>query len=118
MNTVNNRGDYCPEHRGQADNKSSKKRNGFHYLKPSQSVYNNNAWRKLRDEIIERDNYTCQLCGSTEGPMIADHIKPHRGDNDLFWDKDNLITLCKNCHDYKTRQEIIERKKERAKNKL
>jgi 5-methylcytosine-specific restriction protein A len=32
---------------------------------------------------------------------VVDHIKPHKGDQRLFWDKSNLQTLCKTCHDSK-----------------
>lgn len=31
--------------------------------------------------------------------LVCDHIKPHRGDERLFWDRANLQTLCKPCHD-------------------
>jgi 5-methylcytosine-specific restriction protein A len=30
---------------------------------------------------------------------LCDHIEPHRGDDRLFWDENNLQTLCKGCHD-------------------
>ena len=49
----------------------------------------------MRGEIYERDNMTCQLCGKTdlENPNIH-HIIP----NGLA-SHNNLITLCKHCHD-------------------
>nr|WP_246414712.1 HNH endonuclease signature motif containing protein [Yoonia ponticola] len=28
----------------------------------------------------------------------VDHIKPHRGDKVLFWDKNNWQSLCTSCH--------------------
>jgi 5-methylcytosine-specific restriction endonuclease McrA len=31
--------------------------------------------------------------------LVCDHIKPHRGKEELFWDEGNLQTLCKPCHD-------------------
>ena len=32
--------------------------------------------------------------------LIVDHIRPHRGNDQLFWDPDNWQTLCKRpCHD-------------------
>jgi len=31
--------------------------------------------------------------------MVADHKTPHRGDEALFWDRQNLWCLCKGCHD-------------------
>ena len=30
---------------------------------------------------------------------LVDHIKPHKGDLNLFWDQDNWQPLCKSCHD-------------------
>ncbi|WP_262568948.1 HNH endonuclease [Agrobacterium tumefaciens] len=41
-------------------------------------------------------------CGRIEGDaskLICDHITPHKGDRDLFFDAQNLQTLCKPCHD-------------------
>jgi RNA-directed DNA polymerase len=62
----------------------------------------------LRPVILKRDGYTCQKCG--KGPLISkrlevDHIRPVRrfklpvNAND----PDNLWTLCKECHDEKTK---------------
>jgi len=53
---------------------------------------------------LERDLFTCQHadCGRLEcntSLLVCDHIKPHRGDERLFWDPSNLQTLCKSCHD-------------------
>jgi len=33
---------------------------------------------------------------------IVDHVIPHRGDQELFWDTSNWQPLCKRCHDVKT----------------
>jgi 5-methylcytosine-specific restriction endonuclease McrA len=30
--------------------------------------------------------------------LVADHKKPHRGNEHLFWDDTNLTTLCASCH--------------------
>jgi 5-methylcytosine-specific restriction endonuclease McrA len=35
----------------------------------------------------------------------VDHIVPHLGDKDLFWDEKNLQALCKPCHSAKTARE-------------
>jgi 5-methylcytosine-specific restriction protein A len=32
----------------------------------------------------------------------VDHIRPHRGEQSLFFDRANLQGLCKPCHDRKT----------------
>lgn len=47
----------------------------------------------------------CRICASREittEASVTDHIVPHRGDERLFWDEDNLQSLCKPCHDHKT----------------
>jgi 5-methylcytosine-specific restriction protein A len=36
---------------------------------------------------------------------VVDHIVPHRGDERLAFDRDNLQGLCKSCHDRKTATE-------------
>lgn len=46
---------------------------------------------------------TCETEGRTTAATITDHIVPHRGDERLFWDPDNWQSLCKPCHDAKTR---------------
>lgn len=38
---------------------------------------------------------------------MVDHVTPHKGDRDLFLDRDNLQLLCKRCHDGpKAKQEL------------
>ncbi|MED0676974.1 HNH endonuclease signature motif containing protein [Aneurinibacillus thermoaerophilus] len=36
---------------------------------------------------------------------VVDHIVPHKGNQELFWDEDNWQPLCKSCHDSKTARE-------------
>lgn len=82
---------------------------------PWRAWYNTTRWRKLRLNILKRDRFTCQWpgCGRVTGDtsqLVADHRRPHRGDAALFWDEDNLETLCKPCHDGpKQRAEIAAR---------
>ena len=55
---------------------------------------------KLRFEILERDNFTCQYCGRNpkeDGIKLeVDHINPKSkgGKNE----KENLITACMDCN--------------------
>ena len=44
----------------------------------------------------------CEAVGRVTAATIVDHITPHRGDQALFWDRDNWQSLCKPCHDRKT----------------
>lgn len=55
-------------------------------------------WKAKRLEILERDNHTCQCCGSTR------YLQVHHSKYDLrfkAWEYDNhwLTTLCKTCHE-------------------
>jgi 5-methylcytosine-specific restriction endonuclease McrA len=49
----------------------------------------------IRPKVLERDNYTCKMCGNKE-ELHVHHIIPIKegGSDDLT----NLITLCVNCH--------------------
>ena len=44
----------------------------------------------------------CKKAGRLVSATVVDHIIPHRGDEQLFWDKANFQSLCKPCHDKKT----------------
>jgi hypothetical protein len=58
--------------------------------------YTRSFWKKLRSLILERDRYRCQICGEENKKLNVHHIKEKRnGGTDH---KDNLITLCVNCH--------------------
>jgi 5-methylcytosine-specific restriction endonuclease McrA len=81
-------------------------------MQPWRKWYSTAAWRSLRIETFKRDGFTCQMegCGRIEGRshmLVCDHREPHRGDKQLFWDRENLQTLCKPCHD--SRKQKLER---------
>ena len=52
---------------------------------------------KIRLQILERDKYTCQLCGKKGDSKLHIHhiLKRLQGGEDF---PDNLITVCPNCH--------------------
>lgn len=52
-------------------------------------------WSRL---VKERDHYTCQLCGTKEGKMQADHIKGFAAYPELRFELSNGRTLCVSCH--------------------
>lgn len=68
---------------------------------PWRKWYKTARWRSLRLEIFARDLFTCRRCPflGTERELVCDHAEPHRGSERLFWDRANLQTLCKPCHD-------------------
>lgn len=52
-----------------------------------------------RNNVYERDNFTCQKCfDSTGGNLIAHHIDSWDWAKDKRLDTSNGITLCKTCH--------------------
>jgi 5-methylcytosine-specific restriction enzyme A len=61
-------------------------------------------WRRAAKKFLQL-NPLCEEC-RRQGRLVAaeevDHIKPHRGDHQLFWDSDNWQALCKPCHLSKT----------------
>jgi 5-methylcytosine-specific restriction protein A len=70
-------------------------------------LYNTKRWQLLRLAILTRDLNTCALCGCIEGRKgmaIVNHKTPHKGDPVLFWDENNLETMCKPCHDGPTQR--------------
>lgn len=64
-------------------------------------IYNSRIWKGLRRDHLAKEPL-CRYC-SAHGDIVAanivDHIKPHRGDEALAFDPDNLQSLCKTCHD-------------------
>lgn len=41
----------------------------------------------------------CEAQGRITAATVVDHIKPHKGDQGLFWDRANWQALCKPHHD-------------------
>jgi hypothetical protein len=62
-------------------------------------IRNSEKYKKWRNAVYERDNYTCQICGSKKSNTFnAHHIKPFSLYPQLRFDINNGITLCKECH--------------------
>ena len=64
-------------------------------------------WRRERLKWLDAHPLcvTCKSEGLIVAATIVDHIEPHRGDRKLFWRRSNWQSLCKTCHDQKTRNE-------------
>lgn len=54
-------------------------------------------YSKIRQQVLDRDEYTCQRCGkiSTSSFHIHHILKRKEGGSDCL---DNLITVCPPCH--------------------
>ena len=65
------------------------------------------AWQKARAAYL-RAHPLCarhQARNELVPATVVDHIVPHRGDREVFWDSANWQPLCKRCHDVKTATE-------------
>ena len=86
---------YCAKH-SQATVRETASKRGYNY-----------AWQQARKKYL-LDNPLCVHCEKNNRltpATVVDHIKPHRGDAKLFWDKNNWQSLCASCHSVKTAKE-------------
>ena len=76
--------------------------------------YYSKAWKTLRTQQLRAHPY-CRDCMNTHHEYTianeVDHIQEHRGDVKLFFNKDNLQSLCKPCHSRKTSYATLNREK-------
>jgi 5-methylcytosine-specific restriction protein A len=59
-------------------------------------LYATPQWKGLRLQQLNKEPLcrSCEAQGRVTAATVADHIKPHRGDPALFFDPDNLQSLC------------------------
>jgi 5-methylcytosine-specific restriction protein A len=66
-------------------------------------LYNSKRWKLLRDAVRVEQPF-CQEPGCRRLTDHVDHIVPHRGDVELFYQKTNLQGLCVEHHGAKTKR--------------
>lgn len=66
-------------------------------------------WQKKRLEIMQRDDFTCQLCQDKKTTLNIHHKEYLPNREPWEYEDDSLITYCKYCH------KVIEAYKEDAK---
>ena len=49
-----------------------------------------------RRNLLVRDNYECQYCGSKKSPLTMDHVKPKKQGGKDSWE--NLVAACQTCN--------------------
>ena len=69
-----------------------------------QEFLRNHWWPLIREFVLERDKHICSICNKRkrDTKLDVDHIIPIKQKIDPF-NKDNLRTLCKECHKAKTK---------------
>ena len=66
---------------------------------PAERGYDN-RWRKARAYFLAA-HPLCVMCereGFITAASVVDHITPHKGNPDLFWDRENWQPLCSAHH--------------------
>ena len=69
-------------------------------------LYHTARWRAVRQGLLSSAPL-CTLClqGQRVTPATdIDHVVPHRGELERFWDSGNLQPLCHPCHARKTQR--------------
>lgn len=56
-------------------------------------------WQKKRLEILERDEWTCQICHDSSSTLVVHHRRYLPNTDPWDYPDDLLVTLCENCHD-------------------
>lgn len=79
------------------DQRSAKAKSCRHWYKSKQ-------WLRMREEqLAAHPLCQCPHCREGKGrwaeATVVDHIKPHRCDRKLFFDKKNIQSMSKPCHD-------------------
>ena len=55
-------------------------------------------WQKMRLQIMERDQFTCQFCRSTKKTLNIHHKHYDKGAAPWEYDESVLVTCCEECH--------------------
>lgn len=55
-------------------------------------------WQKRRLEILERDEWACQVCGDKDSTLHVHHVCYEKDKNPWEYKNHQLITLCDFCH--------------------
>lgn len=101
-------GSYCKEHYEQRKRAMIKRR--FEWLKEHSARTNSNdkgynsAWSRASKAYLKQHPLCaeCMRHGILTPATEVDHIIPHKGNKDLFWDSSNWQSLCHSCHSKKT----------------
>ena len=54
--------------------------------------------REFIRTVMERDEYTCQICYKTNCALAVHHLNGYNWDVENRYNPDNGITLCEECH--------------------
>lgn len=70
----------------------------LNYKEKFKNFYNSKAWKDLRAYKFSEANGLCEKCGKITSGKDVHHKIPIEKDWNLRLDYNNLILLCKDCH--------------------
>lgn len=56
-------------------------------------------WQKKRLEVMEKCEFSCQLCGENQKTLNVHHKEYFKGFEPWEYEENQLIVLCKDCHE-------------------
>ena len=97
---------YCDKHIQDEDNE----KNVYSIMKHNEwsNLYQCKEWKEISNAMLV-EHPICQYCLNAQATEVH-HKIPHRGNKELFLDKNNLVALCHNCHTKETIKEMYERR--------
>lgn len=66
-------------------------------------------WAKVREIVLQRDNFKCKICGKRATQVHHIHLRSKR--KDLLYNLNNLVSLCENCHFHRGSEKYLEQTK-------
>ena len=57
-------------------------------------------WQKLRLEVMQKNDFQCQICFDKESTLNVHHKEYFKGHEPWDYDSNQLIVMCENCHKY------------------
>lgn len=61
-------------------------------------------WEQVRNQILERDNFKCVVCGKPATQVHHIHLRSKR--KDLLYEVNNLVSLCSKCHAHQSEENL------------
>lgn len=68
-----------------------------------QKLYARHMWKSIRRAVMLRDGVKCVRCGAAHNgakSLHTHHIKPWARNIALRFDTENIVTLCRDCHEF------------------
>jgi len=64
-------------------------------------------WQKKRLEVLQRAEWTCEMCGETEATLHVHHKQYIKGREPWEYESEQLSVLCEVCHDRQHKEDDL-----------